>query len=692
MKLALQRYRQEIAICSMSLILAAMVVYVKYTQLSINSGLLSISRFIGRSTQHDFSLLEQLAFYRDDLLIALIVLPLLLIVAARALPSRFRVPFALFFYGLATLVLFVGVRSLAGIGQFLSHDLASEALAWAVDHPEDLGSYLTVAASLKLCVVLAGYAVVTWIILGKAWPRRREAMLGAAGGTYAAVVLGTGLILGATLETQVPQVPQRKSVFEQMARAYTAESDVTPHVGASRQELFRSALGYMNLSQALSPQAVPHTPSQWDGAEKGSDVVLIVLETAPQRVWPLERMPGLASLLPRAFVSQLHFTTYPYTSDAMFSVVSGFYPLGRRRLLSMLNDGEEVRSGLATAFDHAGYESTVYSPYRDALAVDTRMYRAFGFRERFEPWQADAGLRARAESNTNALLAALPRTATSAANPRLRERLLADEIAFDRMVDDIVARKSAGRRFVSLFMPQIGHGPWFDLVGDTSVTRRGAALVELQDRWIARLVKRLQESGWLDSTVIVVTADHGIRTRTEDPDLPFATITNYTARVPLYIFAPNALSATRVVDLPTSHIDITPTLHALLGVHEEEASFQGVPLWDRTSQERRRLFVFAADYLGADAYVTTGLQVVRQSLTGLVFEGKGVACDLDSVAPVADLHFADTLGAPIRGLTAVQPLVLNRLPWLRANPAGQARSQGRVPQAKAALHPADRSL
>jgi hypothetical protein len=436
---------------------------------------------------------------------------------------------------------------------------------------------------------------------------------------------------------------------------------MTPRVGASRGELFESARGYMYLSQASPPPPAPPVPSAWDGAEKNSDLVLIVLETAPQRVWPLERMPGLASLLPRAFVSREHFTTYPYTSDAMFSVVSGFYPLGRRRLLATIPEGEEIQSGLATALANAGYESTVYSPYRDTLAIDTRMYRAFGFRERFEPWKADASLRARAEAEIDARLASLPKGATSARNPRLRERLVADEIAFTRMLDDVVARKRAGRRFVSLFMPQIGHGPWLDIVGDASVTRRGAALVELQDRWIARLAARLSQEGWLNSTVIVITGDHGVRTRTEDPDLPFATITNYTARVPLFIFAPNALHATQVVDLPTSHIDITPTLHALLGVSDGAEAFQGVPLWDRMSQQQRRLFVFAGDYLGADAYVTAKLQVVRQSFTGLVFEGTGAAGNLDAVAPVSDLHFADSLGAPIRGLTAVQPLVINRL-------------------------------
>ena len=341
----------------MSLILAAMVAYVKYTQLAINSGLLSISRFIGRSTQHDFSLLEQLAFYREDFVVVLVVMPIVLIAAARVLPTRWRVPFALFFFVLATVVVFVGVRSLAGVGQFLSHDLAHEALAWAVDHPGDLGSYLTVSASLKLCAVLAGYAVVAWVALGTAWPRGRAAMLAAAVGTYAAVVLCAGLVMSATLRAGVPQVPQRKSVLEQMARAYTANRESLPHLGASRGELFHSALGYLYLPQAAL--AAPQAASGLNGAEKNSDVVLIVLETAPQRVWPLERMPGLTSLLPRAFVSRLHFTTYPYTSDAMFSVVSGFYPLGRRRLLSMLKDGEEVQSGLATALVHTGYESTV---------------------------------------------------------------------------------------------------------------------------------------------------------------------------------------------------------------------------------------------------------------------------------------------------------------------------------------------
>src|SRR5690606_25607728 len=128
----------------------------------------------------------------------------------------------------------------------------------------------------------------------------------------------------------------------------------------------------------------------------------------------------------------------------------------------------------------------------------------------------------------------------------LADRLIHDYMALDALCEDIVAYKGSGKRFAALFVPQIGHAPWFDLYGRSSIVERGRDLMILQDEWLAEIVSLLDGNGWLEETVIVLTSDHGIRTRVEDPALEAGTVSGYSFEVPLVIFAPGTLRAMRI--------------------------------------------------------------------------------------------------------------------------------------------------
>jgi hypothetical protein len=364
-------------------------------------------------------------------------------------------------------------------------------------------------------------------------------------------------------------------------------------------------------------------------------------------------------LLDRAFVGRHHLTTYPYTSDAIFSILTGMYPIGRGPFLRKAQPMSGA--GLVPPLAARGYSGAVYLPYPDSFENDTAMYAISGVSKTYVADPNEAQRFAQAAQRAQRTIEALP-----ADSPARRERaaLLADRLthdlmALDAMLTDIVARKRAGERFITLFVPQIGHAPWFDLYGRDSVVERGRDVMILQDAWLAEIVQRLAEGGWLDDTVIVVTSDHGVRTRVEDPGLPSGTITGYSFEVPLVIFAPGTLTAMREVTARTSHVDIAPTVHALLGAGGDGTLSQGVPIWDDAALAERRVFMFAAGYLGADAYVEDGRYVVRRWLNGFVHESTTLPVGAGTM--VTQPEAASRLAEPIDLMYALQPALLEVL-------------------------------
>ncbi len=97
------------------------------------------------------------------------------------------------------------------------------------------------------------------------------------------------------------------------------------------------------------------------------------------------------------------------------------------------------------------------------------------------------------------------------------------------------------------------------------------------DRGVGRLVEWLERQGELDRTVTVVTADHGESLGEHGEPTHGIFIYDATVRVPLLLRHPAALPGGTTYDGPVRHIDVVPTLLALLGLPGGEAT-QGVDL------------------------------------------------------------------------------------------------------------------
>lgn len=83
------------------------------------------------------------------------------------------------------------------------------------------------------------------------------------------------------------------------------------------------------------------------------------------------------------------------------------------------------------------------------------------------------------------------------------------------------------------------------------------------DRCIERLLRRIDQLGETDNTVVIITGIHGIELR---PDETPEELAEQRLRVPLIFVYPRGVMAGQQVDELVGHLDVMPTLLALIGV------------------------------------------------------------------------------------------------------------------------------
>jgi arylsulfatase A-like enzyme len=97
------------------------------------------------------------------------------------------------------------------------------------------------------------------------------------------------------------------------------------------------------------------------------------------------------------------------------------------------------------------------------------------------------------------------------------------------------------------------------------------------DSQIGRIREALEDAGWLDATVIVLTSDHGEEFKEHGSMGHKSTLYEEQLRVPLIISYPPRYAAGRTIAERASLLDIYPTLMALLGEDAPEP-VQGLDL------------------------------------------------------------------------------------------------------------------
>jgi phosphoglycerol transferase MdoB-like AlkP superfamily enzyme len=560
-----------------------------------------VARQLGEAS---LTIWQKLALFRADLVLVLGLVPAALLLVLGFLPSRRRglVTAAL---GLAVLsITFVQARAFEAAGGFVSLYFVGKGLSWAGEQQGFLGQYVdwTDVAWVALLAVLTVAAAL--------WAGRVERRNDAPGRTRLATSMVAVLVVCSLAPWMLPlgrtscQGSALLHAVTTLAAGSVRRDGLPPRLSeAAAAESARAGEGAIGRTK---------DPAFFERA-RDADLVVVVLETTPSRVLAIDGdlsdLPNLRRLRDRSLVLANHFTTYPYTSFAIFSILTSCYPTDRYGPLARPFDGRRL-PGIMASLGGRGYRTALYAPTPLRFGGDSAMYTALGIERQMVPG---------------------PPVADSAP-PGWRATMARDGAAFDLLLGDVDGWIKRRQRYAAIFLPELGHAPWPDISPDLSVPEpvdRARRLARVEDQWLGELMALLERGGRLDSTLIVVVGDHGVRTREEDPAFERGKIDAYSFQVPALIYAPQVLKAPRVVSALTSHVDLQPTLLDLLGIDEGRGLEEGSPVWD-PGLATRTTFFFARYYLGADGFSRGGRSFMWNYARGAGYATSGALAFPDS--------------------------------------------------------------
>jgi len=279
-------------------------------------GFHELSIFLGHPGH--LSLLEALALFRWDLALCCFAIPLALLLLVAWLPPRFREFTVVLFSVTAFLLVALQTHIWASTGTFSSLRKASIVLQW-VFHSRDFGFFL-----IKTRVILFFVLLVVFIFfaayLARVFMRRNLGYFAVL--SYVSIALGAILAVIASIP-RVPATAWNASLLFSSSRALFRN-------GYSGKEYDRASAE--NITQLLrSWRDLTQTPemlaTSWNGKGRGYNVLIVVLESmTAQSVNPatdqLGDLPVLRDLVPHSFLFSHHYTSYPQTSYAVYSILT----------------------------------------------------------------------------------------------------------------------------------------------------------------------------------------------------------------------------------------------------------------------------------------------------------------------------------------------------------------------------------
>jgi len=530
-------------------------------------------------------ILGRLSLFRADVIVCLVVVPIIMVVCTLPLSSRLSAGLVAGVSIFCILVCFAEAKSFYVLGRLLSFNLLRDFVLWSWSDPEAIRAHANLAGLLRVFILIAGVIVVSlWAgkqsraILKDVTVRRRW---------YAASRLA---LLPLALIIALPRISRAHSGVESKSILVTAERVFWGWQGNQETTNEFSGLDASKLIEdyrSIAHAAPSHPDSRYWAKAADSDVVVFVFETGPAAMLPidgnLDDLPNLRRLREHAFIAPHHYSTYPFTNRALFSVFSGWYPSDFMK--DFVEEGPTLSTkGIVKELSDRGYQTAMYSPFPWEKAYDVQTNQAVGFKRlSFAHDSAKT-------------------TGVYTGSWKVKESFDWDSLHL--MESDMNDWLAHGQHFFAAFAPQLGHDPWSDVSPDGKFKNpldRGRPIMAVQDAYLGEILSVLEAHHRLDKTVIVVIADHGARTRMEDPNLQSGMIDDISFHVPMLLYVPQALKTTVTIPWVTSHIDLSPTLLDLLGIERDRSSEQGSPVWDSQLQDRTTFF-FAGHFFSADGY------------------------------------------------------------------------------------------
>jgi arylsulfatase A-like enzyme/Flp pilus assembly protein TadD len=252
------------------------------------------------------------------------------------------------------------------------------------------------------------------------------------------------------------------------------------------------------------------------------------------------RTPVLDALASEGVLCERAYTVAPLTLPAHASLFTGLYPVETGVITNGRGRMDDSLPTLAESLKRRGYETA-------AFVASFVLDRKFGLARGFTAYDDDI---AGEEPDADALH---------------RHRNGAE------VVDAALAwlRQPRSRPFfcwVHLYDPHFPYLAHTDLFGDEFTERPYDAEIAYVDQQVGRLVAFLKERGLEGQTLIVVVGDHGEGLGEHFEFAHGMTLYNATMQVPLIFRYPTKLPAAGRVGMNVSTVDVSPTVHELLGL------------------------------------------------------------------------------------------------------------------------------
>jgi hypothetical protein len=569
-----------------------------------------VSRIAGQS-EALIGWLPRLHFYAADVLLLLGIVPILLVCMGRfvrpVILARVVLLLSLSLVGLS----FVNMNALGITGKFFSVDQIAPMLTWVQERPATVFEYVSISALAKLAVVLA--------LIVAVYRLRQSALFSSF--TPAPVLLFAGACIANLLSAyawttdDLPSTPFHASAAIRMSEALLARDAVK----ISEEDLSRSA---ERLAYSCEPPAAPGHGATREGKR---NFVLFIMETVPYELFAGDQIANAGTfgeLGKSGYKATRHYSTYPFTSYARFSIFTGLYPAYRLEKTLPLGTEHPYRSFFSVLADD-GYDFKVFDPVTKRYEIDDWLVNQVGGQV-LGP-DIDGGIKEK------------------------------DERVLGKMLEQIATAKKYGQPFVYAILPQITHGPWLpEGASKEALYEEGRRRLKQLDASLAAVVGALKKSGVYQDTVIVVTADHGLRTRKEAEFLKTGVLNEVSYHVPMLIHDPR-MNKSVEIDVPTSHLDISPTLHCLYGSKPGRIDTQGRMI---TSKRPRTLYFGGAWYHGSDGMWDGSAFYSYNHQLNMLWKAEGF--DFDEGLPLRDAAEFDRVAANIRRQGSLQEALLAR--------------------------------
>jgi phosphoglycerol transferase MdoB-like AlkP superfamily enzyme len=605
---------------------ALLGVYLKWYMMTDQSGFAREAQSMGLRS---LNLYERLSFFRGELLYGALLIPLLFLILNRRLRSPWSAIVTGAFSLALALLLGIQLLSLKELGRFSSLRMILVGFSWGWHEPSSNAQYLMSPEALATFLAIVGIAAaLAWAVrnAGRATSARVASHWKTAGELGVFIVAAVLLL---SSKSDAPASPYHQNSFLRAVSSLWKENAVETGEFAGLDLQRTAGLASADLSYLSGPDLIaryrqlshvlaPEIDPRYFGKEAGANILFFILETTPEKYLPvgtdLKQFPNFNRLQQNSFVGTRHYTTFPITRSALFSVFSSWYPIDDPGN-AFDSPAWDSTGDFLRRLNSVGYKTAAFSPLRAPGIPDAALFDALGFSTQVYP---------------NSAIADYDQS------PSWQEARIAADVDTLHLLESQLDRwMKHGDRFVAAFLPQIAHSPYPDgKSGSTAqdLQQRGQAILQHEDAWLGELLDLLQKDGQLDNTIIVVFGDHGLRTRSENPDIRRGTIDETAFHVPLLIHAPRALDHSEKISWLTSHIDLVPTLLDLLGAKDARESEQGTAIWNPALADRTTFF-FAKPLFGADGYTTQGQFFMWHYFSDSIYKNSSAEFEPSDIVP-----------------------------------------------------------